>query len=84
MIQAESEETQDYVTEAKSMEHEEEEESRAEHGERSAKASVSLWKSLSYWQLAFKVVNEGDEAKTINLCQMCVSTNICRQKEKNH
>ena len=48
MIQAESEETQDYVTEAKSMEHEEEEESRAERGERSAKASVSLWKALSY------------------------------------
>ena len=82
VIQAESGETQDYVTEAKSMEHEEEEESRAEHGERSAKASVSLWKSLSYWQLAFKVVSEGDEAYTTNLCQMCFNKHLQAKREE--
>ena len=39
-------------------------------------------KTLSNWQLASVVVNEGDEAYTT--CVRSVSINTCRQKEKNH
>ena len=32
--------------------------------------------TLSYWQLASVVVNEGDEAYTTNLCQMCFNKHL--------
>ena len=77
VIRVESEETQDYVTEGRSSEKEEEERTFL-----SSAASVPLKplfrcdrqcseKTPSYWQLASVVVNEGDEAYTTNLCQMC-------------
>ena len=68
VIRVESEETQDYVGDAKSMEHEEEEERIF------APSAVSVSQkmmfrcdkqccdnSLSCWQLASVVVNEGEE-----------------------
>ena len=33
-------------------------------------------KTLSYWQLASVVVNEGDEAYTTNLCQKCFNKHL--------
>ena len=49
---------------------------RTERGERSAEAlfrcdNQCSEKTLSYWQLASVVLNEGDEAYTTNLCQKC-------------
>ena len=69
-----SEETQDYVREAKSTEHEEEEERTF------VPSAVSV--ALN-WQLASVVVNEGYEAYTGPTCVRSVSTNTCRPKEKN-
>ena len=43
--------------------------------------SKTICRRAGYWQLASVVVNEGDEAKTTNLCQKCFN-NTCRQKEK--
>ena len=78
VIRAESEQTQDYVREAKSTEQEEMEERIF------VPSAVSVPQkplflcdnecsenTLSYWQLASVVVNEGDEAYTTNLCQKC-------------
>ena len=39
-------------------------------------------KTLSYWQLASVVVNEGDEANTTNLCQKCFNTHLQGKGEK--
>ena len=75
MIRVESEETQDYVRDAKSMEYEEEEERTFVP----SAVSVPLKplfrfdnqcseKTLSYWQLASVELNEGAEAHTSNLC----------------
>ena len=83
VIRVESEETQDYVREEKSTEFEEEE-------ERSfipSAVSVPLKplfrcdkqrseKTLSYWQLASVVLNEGNEAYTTNLCQKCFNKHL--------
>ena len=33
-------------------------------------------KTLSYWQLASVVLNEGDEAYTTNLCQRCFNKHL--------
>ena len=76
VIRVESEETQDYVKEGRSTEKEEEETTFVPSA-----VSIPLKplfrcdrqcseKTLSYWQLASVVVNEGDEAYTTNLCQM--------------
>ena len=85
VIQVESMETQDHVREAKGTEYEEEE-------ERSfvpSAVSVPLKplfrcdnqcseKTLSHWQLASVVLNEGDEAFTTNLCQKCFNKHLQR------
>ena len=39
-------------------------------------------KTLSYWQLAFVVVNEGDEAYTTNLCKKCFNKHLQAKGEK--
>ena len=78
MIRAESEQTQDYVREAKSTEQEEMEERIFVSSAVSVPQKPLFLcdnkcseKTLSYWQLASVVVNEGDEAYTTNLCQKC-------------
>ena len=38
--------------------------------------------SLSFWQLASVVVNEGDEAYTTNLCQKCFNKHLKAKGEK--
>ena len=85
----ESEETQDYVSEAKSTEQEEMEERIF------VPSAVSVpqkplfrcdnqcsEKTLSYWQLASVVGNEGDEAYTTNLCQKCFNKHLQAEGEK--
>ena len=90
VIRVESEETQDHVREAKSTECEEEEERTFV---RSA-VSVPLQplfrcdnqcseKTLSYWQVASVVVNEGNEAYTTNLCQKCFNKHLQAKGEKS-
>ena len=85
----ESKETQDYVREAKSTECEEE----AERTFVPSAVSVPLRplfrcdkecseKTLSYWQLASVVVNEGNEAYTTNLCQKCFNKHLQAREEK--
>ena len=85
----ESEETQNYVREAKSTEHEEEEERTFVP----SAVSVPLKplfrcdnqcseKTLSYWQLASVVVNKGDEAYTTNLCQRCFNKHLQAKGDK--
>ena len=89
MIRVESEETQDYVGKAKSTEFEEEE------GRTFVPSAVSVplkplfrfdkqcsEKTLTYWQLASVVLNEGDEAYAADLCQKCFNKH--RQKEKKN
>ena len=89
VIRVESEETQDYVREAKSTEYEEEEERTFVP----SAVSVPLKplfrcdnqcseKTLSYWQLASVVVNEGDEACSTNLCQKCFNKHLQAKGEK--
>ena len=83
VIRVESEETQAYVLEGKSTEQEEEERRTFVP----SAVSVPLKplfrcdrqcseKTLSYWQLASVVVNEGDEAYTTNLCQKCFNKHM--------
>ena len=84
----ESEETQDYVREAKSTEQEMEERIFVP-------SAVSVpqkpsfrcdnqcsEKTFSYWQLASVVVDEGDEAYTTNLCQKCFNEHLQAKGEK--
>ena len=40
-------------------------------------------KTLSYWQLASVVLNEGDEAYTTNLCQKCFNKHLQATGEKH-
>ena len=65
MIRGESEETQDYVCETLSISQEETEE------ECYQRATRHRTKTTRYWQLASVVVEEGKEARTVNLCQQC-------------
>ena len=74
VIRVEPEETQDYVREAKSAEQEEVE-------ERIVCCAMSVdnqcsEKTLSHWQLASVVINEGEESYTTNLCQMCFNSSL--------
>ena len=39
-------------------------------------------KTLCYWQLASVVLNEGDEANTTNLCQMCFNGHLHAKVEQ--
>ena len=85
----ESEETQDHVREAKSTECEDEEERTFVP----SAVSVPLkplfrcdnqcsGKTLSYWQLASVVVDEGDEAYATNLCQKSFNKHL-QAKRRN-
>ena len=85
----ESKETQDCVREAKSTEFEEEEERTSVPSAISVPlkplfrcANQCSEKTLSCWQLASVVLNEGDEAKTTNLCQKCFNEHLQAKGEK--
>ena len=80
---------QDYVREAKSTEQEEMEERIFVFGAVSVPQKPLFHcdnqfseKTLSYWQLASVVVNEGDEAYTTNLCQKCFNKHLQAEGEK--
>ena len=91
MIRVESEETQDYVREAKSAEQEEMEERRFTPSAVSVPQKLLFCcdnqcseKTLSCWQLASVVVHEGDEAYTTNLCQKCFNKHLQAKRRKTH
>ena len=77
------------MKEGRSTEHEEEEERTFVP----SKVSVPLKhlfrcdrqcseKTLSYWQLASVVLNEGDEACTTNLCKMCFNKTLAGKRRR--
>ena len=75
VIRVETEETQDYVREAKSSEYEEEEERTFVPSAVSVPLkplfrcdNQCIERTLSCWQLASVVLDEGDKAHTSNLC----------------
>ena len=89
VIRVESEETQNYVKVGRSTEKEDEEKRTF------APSAVKVpqkplfrcdrqcsEKTLSCWQLASVVVNEGDEADTTNLCQMCFNKHLQAKGEE--
>ena len=89
VIRVESEETQDYVREAKSTEHKEEEERTFVPSAVSVppkplfrRDNQCSEKTLNYWQLASVVVNDGDEAYMTNLCQKCFYKHLQPKGEK--
>ena len=89
VIRVESEETQDHVREGKSTEHEEEEERTFVPSAASVPPKPLFRcdrqcseKTLSCWQLASVVVNEGDEAFSTNLCQKCFNKHLQAKREE--
>ena len=84
VIRVESEETQDHVKDGKSTKKEEEERTFVPSAVSGTLKPLFRCdrqcseKTLSYWQLASVVVNEGDEAYTTNLCQMCFNQHVTR------
>ena len=83
IIRVESEETQDCVREEKSTEQEEEQKRTFVPSAVSVPPKLLFRcdkqcseKTLSCWQLASVVVNEGDEAYTTNLCQKCFNKHL--------
>ena len=70
VIRVESEDTQDYVTEAKDLDQEEAEEISFVPSALSVRNRCSE-KTLSFWQFASVVTKEGEESYTTNLCQQC-------------
>ena len=80
LIRVDSEETQDYVREAKSAEQEEVEESFfcTKCGQCSAKMMFRCDMQCS----EMLVINEGEEAYTTNLCQKCFNNSLKAKGEK--
>ena len=85
VIRVECEETQDNVREGKST----------EYKRTFVPSAVSVplkpmfrcdkqcsQKTLSFWQLASVVMNEGDKAFTTNLCQMCFNKHLQAKGEE--
>ena len=77
-IRVESEETQDYVTEANDMDREEGEETSfvpsaisVPEKPLSRRDNQRSENTLSFWQLASVVIKEGEESYTTNFCQKC-------------
>ena len=89
VIRVEPEETQDYVREAKSAEQEEVEERIFVPSAKSVPQKPLFRcdnqcseKTLSHWQLASVVIDEGEESYTTNLCQMCFHISLKAKGEK--
>ena len=90
VIRVEPEETHDNVREAKSTEQEEEEDGTFVPSEVSFPQKPLFRcdnqcseKTLSYWQLASVVINEGEESHTTNICQMCFNNSL-KAKGETH
>ena len=89
VIRVESEETQDYIRQAKSAEQEEAEVRIFLPSAISAPqkplfrcGNQCSEKTLSYWQLAYLVIFEGEESYTTNLCQKCFNSSLKAKGEK--
>ena len=86
VIRVKSEETQDYVRETLALSQEEGEElgfvpsalgePRGAIYRRDNRCSA---KAIRYWPIASMVIEEGGEARTINLCQQCCNENLVQQ-----
>ena len=83
IIRVESEETQDYVREAKSTDQEEAEEMTFVPSAMSVPQKPLFRcdnqcseKTLSFWQLASVVIQEGEESDTTNLRQKCYNQSL--------
>ena len=88
MIRVESEETQDYVCEMLTISPEEAEELAFVPSALSqprkpftCAPTAALKKAVSYWQFASMVVEEGGEARTVNVCQQCYNERRVQQGE---
>ena len=83
VIRVESEETQDYVRETLTLSQEEAEElgfvPSALREPRIGATIDAVKKTVGYWQFASVVVEEGGEARTINLCQQCCKEQMMQQ-----
>ena len=89
VIRVESEDTQDLEREAKSAEQEEVEERIFVPNAKSVPQKPLVRcdnqcseKSLSCWQLASVVIDEGGESYTTNLCQTCFNNSLKAKGEK--
>ena len=90
ILRVESEETQDYVREAKSTDQEEAEELSFVPSAISVPQKLIFRcdnqcteKSLSFWQLASVVTREGEESYTTDICQKCYNDSLKAKGEKN-
>ena len=86
LIRVEPEETQDYVRETLAISQEEDEEMGFVPSALGEPRGPVHWcdnrcseKFIRYWQIASMVVEEGGEARTINLCQQCYNENLVQQ-----
>ena len=89
VIRVESEETQDYVREAKSAEQEEVKEGIFVPSRMSVPQKQLFLcdnqcseKTLSYWQSASVVMQEGEESHTTDICKMCFNKSLKAKGEK--
>ena len=86
----ESEETQDYATEAKDLDQEEAEEVSFRYRARSAFRKSPFFrcdnrcseKTLSFWQFASVVMKEGEESYTTHLSQQCCNESLVARGDK--
>ena len=90
LIRVESEETQDYVREAKDTGQEETEGLSFVPSAISAPRKPMFLsdnqcseKTLSFWQLASVVIQEGEESCTTNLCEKCCGDSLKAKWEKH-
>ena len=90
IIRAESEETQDYARKAKDTDQEEVEELSFVPSAISVPRKLTFRcdnqcseKTLSFWQLASVVIQEGEESYTTNLYQKCYNDFLKVQGEKH-
>ena len=86
IIRVESEETQDYVREAKGTDQEAEEMSFVPSATSVPQKPLFRCdnqcseKTLSFWQLASVVIKEGEESYITNLCQKCYNESVMAKK----
>ena len=86
MVRVESEETQDHVRETLAISQEEAEEMGFGPSALGEPREAIHWcdnrcseKAIRYWQVASTVVEEGGEARTINLCQQYDNEKLVQQ-----
>ena len=86
VIRVESEETQDYARESLDISREEAEEISFVPSAISIPQRPMFWcnnrcsdKALRFWQFASEIVDDVEEANTVNLCQQCYNERLTAQ-----